>query len=197
MKIGVLADTHVPDRRRSLPPGILEVFSTVEIVLHAGDITSMDLLQQLQDQVSLTFAVYGDRDSTQVRNLLQETQLLEFGGVRIGLIHGNRDSKTELKNRVFGLFRPPTYGPAFFDFLLGRFNAVDAIVFGHTHLPYAKVYEGVYFFNPGSLFPPSGEPSVGLLDIDTRGIRGRILNLKSDGIEPNGRRKSYLIERPW
>ena len=181
MKIGVLADTHVPDRRRSLPPGVLEIFSSVEIVLHAGDITKMDLLQQLQEQVSLTFAVYGERDPAAVRNFLQEIQVLEFGGVRIGLIHGNRDSRTEFKESVRGLFRPWGYTPAFFQYLLGRFSNVDAIVFGHTHLPYARIHEGVFLFNPGSLVPRSGEPSVGVLEIDTRGIRGRILSLKPGG----------------
>jgi putative phosphoesterase len=179
MKIGVLADSHVPDRQRTLPPGVLEIFSSVEIVLHAGDITRMDLLQQLQEQVSLTFAVYGDRDPAAVRTFLQEIQVLEFGGVRIGLIHGNRDSRTEFRDRLRGLFRPWAYTPALFDYLLSRFTNVDAIVFGHTHLPYARIHNGVFFFNPGSLVPRSGEPSVGVLEIDTRGIRGRILNLRT------------------
>jgi putative phosphoesterase len=177
MKIGVLADTHIPDRCRRLPPRVFEIFSSVEIVLHAGDITNMDLLQQLQERVSLTFAVYGDRDPVPVRTFLQETHLLEFGGVRIGLIHGNRGFGAEFGDRVRGFFRPQPLTRAFFDYLLGRFSNVDAIVFGHTHAPYAKTHEGVFLFNPGSFVPRSGMPSVGLLEIDTRGIRGRILEL--------------------
>lgn len=179
MKIGVLADTHVPDRRRSLPPSVLEVFSSVEIVLHAGDITHMGLLQQLQEQVSLTFAVCGERDERPVRTFLQEIQVLEFGGVRIGLIHGNRDSRTEFTEKLQAIFRPWTYTTAFFDYILSRFTNVDAIVFGHTHIPYAKIHNGVFLFNPGSLVPRTGEPSVGMLEIDTRGIRGRIINLRA------------------
>lgn len=181
MKIGVLADTHVPDRCRSLPSGVMEIFSSVEIVLHAGDITRMDVLQQLQEHVSLTFAVYGEKDPAFVRNFLQESQVLEFGGVRIGLIHGNRDSRTEFWTRLRGMIRPWVYSPPFIEYLLGRFTNVDAIVFGHTHLPYAKLHEGVFLFNPGSLVPRGGDPSVGVLEIDTRGIRGRILNLRADG----------------
>ncbi len=180
MKIGVLSDTHIPDRCRSLPPRVVEIFSSVEIVLHAGDITNMDLLQQLQQQVSLTFAVYGERDPASVRTYLQETHMLEFGGVRIGLIHGNRGFRSELGNRVRSLLGAQPYTPAFFDYLLGRFTNVDAIVFGHTHLPYARIHRGVFLFNPGSLVPRLGEPSVGLLEIDTRGIRGRILMLKNE-----------------
>lgn len=179
MKIGVLADTHVPDRRRSLPPGVLEVFSSVEIVLHAGDITQMELLRQLQEHVSLTFAVCGEKDAGAVRSFLQDLQVLEFGGVRIGLIHGNRDSRTEIVERVRGILRPWEYTQAYFDYILSRFTNVDAIVFGHTHLPYAKIHNGVFLFNPGSLVPRAGEPSVGLLEIDTRGIRGRIINVRA------------------
>jgi Calcineurin-like phosphoesterase superfamily domain len=100
MKIGVLADTHIPDLRRSLPSRVMEIFSTVEIVLHAGDITSLQVLQQLQESVSLTFAVYGEDDSLEVKQYLRDSQVLEFGGLRVGLIHGNRGSRTELSTRV-------------------------------------------------------------------------------------------------
>ncbi len=175
MKIGVLADTHIPDLRRSMPARVMEIFSSVEIVLHAGDITSIQVLQQLQESVSLTFAVYGEDDSPEVRGFLQDSQVLEFGGLRVGLIHGNRDPRTEMNSRLGRLLRRDPHNPQLINYLLSRFNNVDAIVFGHTHVPYAKVHEGVYFFNPGSINPYRSEASVGLLEIDNRGIRGRIL----------------------
>ena len=110
-----------------------------------------------------------------VRTYLQETQVLEFGGCRIGLIHGNRDARAEATARVRSLLRASPYTPEFLDYLKGRFPEVDAIVFGHTHQPYAQVHNGIFYFNPGSLVPHSGPGSVGLLEIDTRGISGRIL----------------------
>lgn len=177
MKIGVLADTHIPDRKRALPPRVLEMFSPVEIVLHAGDITSMDLLQQLQESVSLTFAVFGEQDPPGVRSFLQETQVLEFGGCRIGLIHGNRAAGGETMGRIRRMFGASPYTPDYIKFILGRFTGVDAIVFGHTHVPYAKVHNGVFLFNPGSFVPRSGAPTLGLLEIDNRGISGRILSV--------------------
>lgn len=177
MKIGVIADTHIPDQRRSLPARVLEIFSSVEIVLHAGDITELSVLQQLQEQVSLTFAVYGENDSAEVRNYLQESQVLEFKGIRIGLIHGNRDPRTEFNRRLGQVFRRSPYDAGFVHYLLSRFNGVDAIVFGHTHIPYARMHEGVFLFNPGSIVPGRAEASVGLFEIDARGIRGRILPL--------------------
>lgn len=176
MKIGVIADTHIPDLRRSLPARVMEIFSSVEIVLHAGDITSLDVLQQLQESVSLTFAVYGENDSPEVRTYLQESQVLEFGGLRVGLIHGNRETRGGLNDRMARLLKRDPYNPDYIQFILSRFNNVDAIVFGHTHIPYAKVQEGVFLFNPGSINPSNNnEPSVGLLEITSRGIRGRVL----------------------
>ncbi len=178
MKIGVLADTHIPDKKRALPPRVLEIFAPVEIVLHAGDITTLEVLQQLEERVSLTFAVYGERDPVALRPYLQESQVLEFGGCRIGLIHGNRDARSETAARLRGLFRTSPYTPEYFEFLLTRVGAgVDAVIFGHTHVPYARVHNGVFFFNPGSLVPAAGRATVGLLEIDTRGISGRILEL--------------------
>jgi putative phosphoesterase len=176
MKIGAIADTHIPDLRRTLPARVMEIFSSVEIVLHAGDIISLDVLQQLQETVSLTFAVYGESDLPEVRNYLQESQVLEFGGLRVGLVHGNRDSRTGLNDRVARLLKRDPYNPEYIRFVLSRFTNVDAIVFGHTHVPYAKVHEGVFLFNPGSINPYNNtEPSVGLLEITSRGIRGRVL----------------------
>lgn len=175
MKIGVLADTHIPDLRRTLPARVTEIFSTVEIVLHAGDITSLPVLQQLQESVSLTFAVYGEADTPEVRSYLQESQVLEFGGLRVGLVHGNRDQRGEINIRLGRFLRRDPYNPQFISHILSKFNNVDAIVFGHTHVPYAKIHEGVFLFNPGSINPYRSEPSVGLLEIDNRGIRGRIL----------------------
>jgi putative phosphoesterase len=177
MKIGVISDTHIPDLRRSLPARVLEIFSTVEIVLHAGDITSIQVLQQLQESVSLTFAVYGEDDSPEVKSYLQESQVLEFGGLRVGLIHGNREARLDVNNRLNRLLRRDPYNPEYIHYILSRFNNVDAIVFGHTHIPYAKVHEGVFLFNPGSINPYRDEASVGVLEINNRGIRGRILPL--------------------
>jgi putative phosphoesterase len=157
----------------------MEIFSSVEIVLHAGDITALEVLQQLQESVSLTFAVYGEDDSAEVRTYLQESQVLEFGGLRVGLIHGNREPRGGFNERVARLLRRDPYNPEYIQFILSRFNNVDAIVFGHTHVPYARVHEGVFLFNPGSINPANNnEPSVGLLEITSRGIRGRVLPIE-------------------
>ncbi len=176
MRIGVLADTHVPDKIHELPGRILEIFSAVEIVLHAGDITSLGLLQNLQERVSLTFAVYGENDPPEVRRYLQDSQVLEFGGRRIGLIHGHSPRRRRAGLR--GLVNPRAFERQVQAYILSQFKDVDAIVYGFTHRAFTKTVNGIFLFNPGSPIPRApGGPGVGLLEITGRGISGRIIKL--------------------
>lgn len=65
-----------------------------------------------------------------------------------------------------------------YKYVLDQFQGVDCIVFGHSHHPYIKVWNGVLLFNPGAVAPTSGlRPSVGILDVDERTIKGRIVYL--------------------
>lgn len=176
MRIGVLADSHIPDKLRELPPRVLDIFSTVEIVLHAGDITSLDVLQNLQERASLTFAVYGENDPPNVRRFLQDSQVLEFGGIRIGLTHGNLDRTRRV--RWGARLDPRGFERKVQHDVLTQFKEVDAIVYGATHHAFAKMMNGIFLFNPGSVIPNApGGPSVGLLEISGRGIKGRIVRL--------------------
>lgn len=46
-KIGLISDTHVPDRAKSLPKNLKEYFRDVDLILHAGDITTPDVIHRL------------------------------------------------------------------------------------------------------------------------------------------------------
>lgn len=46
MLIGLIADTHI--RGVPLPPQVLRAFQGVDLILHAGDIYSLDVLDQLE-----------------------------------------------------------------------------------------------------------------------------------------------------
>lgn len=178
MRIGVLSDTHIPERMRELPPRVLELFSNVEIVLHAGDICRLEVLQSLQEHVSLTFAVYGEGDPPEVKKFLQETHVLEFGGLRVGLMHGHNLQGAGWWDRLRGTLNPQQRQKELRDALLRKLPNMDAIVYGHTHEPFARTVEGVFLFNPGSPMPAARSgPSVGLLEITNRAIRGRIIRL--------------------
>jgi putative phosphoesterase len=182
MKIGIIGDTHIPALSPVLPARIREVFQGLDIILHVGDICELYVLQEFQEAFTLTFAVSGEEDSEAVKRYLDEKRVVRFGERRVGMIHGHQ---------VEELYKKPTSGLRWFlgrkpepatwlSLMLGQFaeEEVDAIVFGHTHKPYAKMHGGVLLFNPGSALPgPDRHPSVGILDIGKRSITGKIVYL--------------------
>ena len=181
MRIGVIADTHIPDIIPGLPDRVKEIFHDVDIILHAGDITTLDTLHELENLFTITIPVAGERDNEQAKKYLEvaEPKVVEFSNRRIGMIHGHRQERESLFTRLKNLFRPPSLEDTY-QYILSQFKDknVDCIVFGHTHKPYVKVRNGVLLFNPGAVAPsPGTRPSVGILEVSERAISGKIVYL--------------------
>ncbi len=175
MKIGVLADTHIPDLLPALPPRVIEVMRGVDIILHVGDVCELAVLQQLEP-IAQTYAVYGDRDQAQVRKYLQEKQQLRFDDRAVGLVHGHHAWEGGLGTRLSYRLSPGQRKRALYNHVLSEFTDVDAIVFGHSHEPYIKMHGAVLLFNPGSVVPRNRHGgTVGILDIGSTAIKGRIV----------------------
>ncbi len=156
--LGVVSDTHL--YRRPLPARILKALEGADLILHAGDILEMAVLEDLARIAPVT-AVAGNMDHGDVKDELPGKRVLEVAGRRIGLIHGY-GAPAGITSR-----------------LRGEFEDVDAIVFGHTHQAYNRVEGGIYFLNPGSptdrMFAPYR--SVGFMEVGDE-IKGRIVMLE-------------------
>lgn len=157
MKIGVISDTHL----RKATPELCElqhtVFADVSLILHAGDLTELEVLDAFSDKEVV--AVQGNMDSHAVRNQLPAREVIEIEGFRIGITHG--------LGNPFGMPRK----------LAGTFDNVDVIVYGHTHRSDNQVRDGVLFFNPGAFsggFPFFRGRSVGILTLG-QSVSGRII----------------------
>jgi uncharacterized protein len=175
--LGVIADTHVPDRMAALPPEIADVFRGVTAILHAGDVSEPSVLDELAC-IAPVHAVAGNTDVLHQR--LPTDLLLEFGGARIGLTHGHGGWGQYLWQKA--VYLAAGYDVTrYMRLARARFGPVDAVVFGHTHRPVNVVYQGVLIFNPGSVapdyFPPDGGAAVGLLHIEAGRVRGEIVRL--------------------
>jgi putative phosphoesterase len=164
-KIALLSDTHVPDQIRRLPPRLLDRLQRVDLILHAGDLVDLEVLEGLQ-AVAPTVAVYGNMDGPAVRRQLPPKRLLTLAGRKIGLIHGNQAPP------VRGEFMEPAGDPdapplgPFYDHLLGEFPDAEIIVFGHLHWPVVKRLQGRLLVSPGSIAPNRGRSSFALLKLD-------------------------------
>jgi len=180
MRIGVVGDTHIPEQSLVLPARVAEVFQSVDVILHVGDICELNVLEELQETYTLTFAVWGEGDTREVRRYLDEKRVVQLGDRRVGMLHSHQ--YVEVANKGWRglrhLFSRPRSSGSLHDFLVGQFagEGVDVIAFGHTHEPKVWTHKGVLLFNPGAAVP-GHRPSVGILEIESDRIAGEIVYL--------------------
>jgi putative phosphoesterase len=152
VKIGVIADTHLPDRVTEIPKGILEAFrvAQVERILHAGDASSWRAVETLEEIAPVT-VVQGNRDWFLQMHTPKFIKLT-INGVRIVLAHGHRS----IPNYLIDKWAYMTKGYIFtryYDHLSVDYPEADVIIFGHTHHQTSLWVDGRLFFNPGAAYP--------------------------------------------
>jgi hypothetical protein len=166
--LGVLSDTHIPDRVAELDARILQTFKHVGVtaILHAGDVSVPKVLDELS-QIAPVHAVRGNRDIFYLMKLPLHVQL-EFEGFKIGLAHGHgsfsRYPVDKIHRSIHGRLVE-----RYLKRMLGAFTEVDVIVFGHLHVPCNLHLEGKLLFNPGSTcypWPRGSIPTYGLLHLE-------------------------------
>ena len=133
-RIGVISDTHAHSIDE-LPRQLLSALKGLDMILHAGDLIDIALLEGLQTLGPPFRAVRGNMDSPQIRFRLAETEIIEIGQLRIGLTHG-AGAPMFIMHTVLKKFK-------------GR--RLDCIVFGHTHKAMIRSEGGILFVNPGSV----------------------------------------------
>ena len=131
MKIGVISDTHLRELHSEFKMMVEFHFKDVEKIFHAGDFVDWSIAEYLSSQKEL-IAVCGNMDSRDIWKAFPEKKVVELKGFKIGLIHGG-GSPFGIESRI-----------------RGEFDEVDAIVYGHTHIPADHQVKNIYFFNPGS-----------------------------------------------
>jgi uncharacterized protein len=134
MLIAVISDTHLPRGARRLPDGCVERIARADLLLHAGDFSTVEVLRELEAIGPPVAGVHGNVDSPELRDLLPAERIVEAGGVRIAIIHdaGPRAGRLGRMRDRFG-------------------DRADAVVFGHSHLPlHERADDGFQIFNPGS-----------------------------------------------
>jgi putative phosphoesterase len=149
VRIGVISDTHARHFAQ-LPQELVRVLGKVDLIVHAGDIVTMEVIQGLQTLAPVK-GVCGNMDLPEVRVSFPEKQLLELEGKKIGIVHGS-GGPAGLESRVLQLF-----------------PGADVVIFGHSHIGMNNSVNGVLLFNPGR-----ADESYGLLEVG-EAISGRIV----------------------
>ncbi len=161
-RILVISDTHIPERATKLPEQFLKQIQPQDLILHAGDFTKLEVLEQLK-KLGKVYAVWGNMDDGNIKKLLPETEIFEMEGKKIGIYHGY-GAPEGLEKKVYDKFN----------------QKLDVIVFGHSHTPYNQKLNDCLMFNPGSLSgnANTSNPSYGILNIDQGEIWGEIVEIK-------------------
>jgi uncharacterized protein len=134
MLIAIISDTHMPRGDRRLPQACVERIERADLLLHAGDFGTLEVLRELETIGPPVLGVYGNVDSAELRRLLPAERIVDAAGARMAIVHdaGERAGRLERMRRHFG----------------GR---AEAVVFGHSHLPlHERAEDGFQIFNPGS-----------------------------------------------
>jgi uncharacterized protein len=131
MRIGVISDTH-----GQLPATALAVLEEVSLIIHAGDLDTAEVLDQLR-RTGPTVAVRGNMDRGPWAGQLPVADTIDVGDLRIHIRHILADIDLD---------------PAAAD--------IHLVVSGHTHRFEEMRKNGVIYLNPGSArLPRAGSPA--------------------------------------
>jgi putative phosphoesterase len=161
VEIAIIADTHLPRGSRRLPDACVTRLQSAELILHAGDLVSAEALRELEGYGQVV-AVHGNVDDAELRTTLPEAVVVEVHGTRIAMIHDAGPAR----GRLIRLRR--------------RFAAVDAVIFGHSHLPlHERAPDGFQIFNPGSPTERRRAPSrtMGIAHVAAGALRFELVAL--------------------
>ncbi len=162
MKIGLISDTHIPEAMPELPAQVREVFAGADLILHAGDLHCLEVLDWLEEMAPV-LAVRGNGDDgsggrpvVPQDSRLRETQVVNCSGFTVGMVHD-----------VLELVEIPSWPieriiEHYFD------CHMDIIVCGHTHVETIRQLNGVWVVNPGSpTFPHNYSAQPGTVGVMT------------------------------
>jgi len=133
VQLAIVADTHLPRGKRLLPQACVQRLRAADLILHAGDLSTVDVLRMFEALGPPVAAVNGNVDAPELRALLPATRIVEADGARIAMVHDAGPAKGRLAR------------------MRRRFPDADAVVFGHSHIPLnERADDGFQIFNPGS-----------------------------------------------
>jgi uncharacterized protein len=134
MLVAVISDTHMPRGARRLPDAFVERIRTADLLLHAGDFVTVEVLRELERIGPPLVGVHGNVDTAELRQLLPAERVVRVEDARIAMVHDAGGSAGRLE-RMRARYR----------------EVADAVVFGHSHLPlHERAADGFQIFNPGS-----------------------------------------------
>jgi putative phosphoesterase len=133
MRLLLISDTHLPARAKKLPDAVWDAVDQADVVIHAGDWVSVDLLDELEARAQRLIGCWGNNDGPVLRARLPEVARVELEGLPVAVVHetGSAKGREERCERAY--------------------PDVELLVFGHSHIPWdTTTPRGLRLLNPGS-----------------------------------------------
>ena len=185
MRLALISDTHLPQLMHSLDelgPEVRAALNGVDLILHGGDVCIPKVLDWLEESAPV-LACRGNHDLFEDARL-DEVQLLELEGWRIGMAHELRPESRPI--------------PQILDSALAG-APVDILIGGDTHVERLEYRDEVVLINPGSPNLPHHLTerlgTIGYLDLEPGYVRAELHVLGySDGARNPGRAQHVVIQ---
>jgi putative phosphoesterase len=150
-RVGLVADSHVGEYLQAMPAWVFDALADCDLILHAGDLSVLGVLEDLA-AIAPVRAVRGDHD--RAADLLPQSLVVTVHGWRIGLIHGSWSPTWDALTVVRTVLAGDRGWERRLDVeLRNRLGAVDAIVYGHWHIPRIADYGPTLMICPGAVCP--------------------------------------------
>ncbi|MEA2479359.1 MAG: uncharacterized protein QOJ07_1281 [Thermoleophilaceae bacterium] len=131
--IAVISDTHLPRGSRRIPDACVERMRASDLIVHAGDIATVEVLDDIAALGPPVAAVHGNVDEAVLRERLPEARTIDAEGATLAIVHDAGPAGGRLAR------------------MRRRFPEAAAVVFGHSHIPlHEQSEDGFQIFNPGS-----------------------------------------------
>jgi putative phosphoesterase len=161
-KIGVISDTHKKEVDEDLKNVWEKYLKDVDIIVHAGDLTSIEILELFKDK--RVYAIHGNMDDSTTKNSLPEKLVFTVENVKIGVVHG-WGSPLGFPEKVLALFEK---------------DDINCLIYGHTHMPKKKMVGNILTLNPGATFPGffNRKGSIAYLFVEGNKAEAEIMEVK-------------------
>ena len=149
--VGVISDTH-----GILRPEAIAVLEGVDLIIHAGDLGKVEILEGLQG-IAPVVAVRGNVDRGVWADRLPKAEVVQVGGVSLYVLHILQELDL---NPVAAGFR--------------------AVISGHSHQPGMEERNGVLYLNPGSAGPRRFKlpASLALMRVRGKSVEAELIALE-------------------
>jgi putative phosphoesterase len=125
----------MPKRATALPESIMDILRKgVDCIFHAGDWTQRFVYDELS-KFAPVYGVRGNVESDRWSEEMPEKVIVQLEEIKIAVVHGHIGKGKSTPERAYRSCRE---------------DKPDAVIFGHSHIPYHEVKEGIILFNPGS-----------------------------------------------